>query len=180
MDIKDIAKNVDWKSIVRTAAPTLATVLTGGNPLAGMAVGAISNALLGKPDGSEAEVQAAIMGATPADLAKLREADNNFKLEMERCGIDLAKIEAQDRDSARNMAIKTGDNMPKVLASVYTIGYFAAFGFILKYGINPEIKDVVIALISIMGAAEFAIITYYFGSSASSAKKNDLLAGLRK
>jgi hypothetical protein len=43
-------------NVVRTVAPTIATAV--GGPLAGMATRVISEALLGKPDGSEAEPSA--------------------------------------------------------------------------------------------------------------------------
>jgi len=48
----------NWKSILGTVAPGLATAL--GGPLAGMAVQAVSNAVLGKQDGSDDEIAAAI------------------------------------------------------------------------------------------------------------------------
>src|SRR5579859_3539002 len=62
--------SADWKSIVRTVAPQLASMF--GTPLAGMAVSAIANVLLpGKPNPTEADVAQAVMGLAPADLVKL-------------------------------------------------------------------------------------------------------------
>lgn len=55
--------NIDWKEIVRAVAPTLATAL--GGPLAGVATSEISNAILGKSDGTEAELGDALVKATP-------------------------------------------------------------------------------------------------------------------
>ena len=46
------------KSIIQTVAPTIGTAV--GGPLGGMAVKAISEALLGKPDGTPDEVSKAI------------------------------------------------------------------------------------------------------------------------
>jgi hypothetical protein len=178
MDLKSIVADVDWKKVVRTTAPTIATVLTGGNPLAGMAVSAISTALLGKSDAPIEEVQAAIMGATPADLVKLKEADQVFKLEMARCGVDLEEIAAKDRDSAREREIKTGDLTPRILAVVYTIGFFFLMGWILWKGIpaGNGTKEVVLILIGAIAAAVTQILNYYFGSSKGSSDKNSLLA----
>ena len=45
---------MDWKSIVKVVAPTIATGL--GGPLAGLATKALSEVLLGKSDGTEDEV----------------------------------------------------------------------------------------------------------------------------
>ena len=79
----------DWKGLLKKVAPTLATVLTGGNPLAGLGVKALSDAVLGKPDGSEDEIALALQGATPKMLADIKVADQSFKLEMEELGIDI-------------------------------------------------------------------------------------------
>ena len=48
-------------NIVKTVAPTIATAM--GGPLAGMAVRTLSETLLGKPDGTEAELAAAAAAA---------------------------------------------------------------------------------------------------------------------
>ncbi len=56
-------------SLVRTVAPSLASAV--GGPLAGMAVRTISDALLGKPDGTEAELAEAAAKATPEQLLQL-------------------------------------------------------------------------------------------------------------
>jgi hypothetical protein len=50
-------------NLVRTVAPSIASAV--GGPLAGMATPAISEALLGKPDGTEAELTEAAAKATP-------------------------------------------------------------------------------------------------------------------
>ena len=48
----------NWQGIVKAVAPTLAGML--GGPLAAVAVRELSNKILGKPDGTEADVAAAI------------------------------------------------------------------------------------------------------------------------
>src|SRR5689334_10777965 len=81
--------------LVGAVAPTIAKTL--GGPLAGLAAGALSKALLGKHDGTTAEVEAALAAATPEQIAAIRKADQDFEAEMGRQGIDLAKINAGDR-----------------------------------------------------------------------------------
>jgi hypothetical protein len=61
-----------WKDVVRNVAPALGSALLG--PAAGAALRAVSTALLGKPDGTEAEVEARIANWTPADELALRTA----------------------------------------------------------------------------------------------------------
>ena len=58
----------NWKAIVGTVAPALATAL--GGPLAGVAVKAIADKVLGKPAATEADVAAAIEAQ---DRARARE-----------------------------------------------------------------------------------------------------------
>lgn len=90
----------DWKKIAAAVAPTLATAL--GGPLAGVAVSAISDKLLGKPDGTEAEVAAAITAGGSDALARLREAEQAFTVRMRELDIDIEKLHQADRDGARD------------------------------------------------------------------------------
>ena len=97
---------MNWKNLLGSIAPTFATAL--GGPMAGMAVKALSGALLGHEDATEADIGLAMANASPSDLLKIKEADNAFKLEMQKNGIDLEKIAADDRANGRGM--KRADN----------------------------------------------------------------------
>ena len=55
------------KGLLKSIAPTIGTAI--GGPLAGQAVQAISNALLGHPNGTQDEVEVALQNATPDQLA---------------------------------------------------------------------------------------------------------------
>ena len=167
---------VDWKSIVGSVAPTIATAL--GGPLAGMAVSAISQALLGKPDASETDVANAIAKATnPETLTKLKEAENSFAATMKELDINLEKISAEDRANARAREIAVKDKTPRNLAYGYTIGYFIVLGLIIYQGkqIDDHVKDLVNILLGILSGAQVGIISYYFGSSSGSARKSEML-----
>ncbi len=166
---------MDWKSIVGSIAPTLATAL--GGPMAGMAVKAIAGQMLGNPDASEAEIEAAIASATPADLLSLKEIDNQFKIDMEALGVDLEKIHAGDRASARAREIATKDNAPKVLASVIVVGFFATLATIAFVDMPDASQQPVNILLGALTALLIQVGNYYFGSSASSARKTEHLAG---
>src|SRR5690348_3178185 len=114
--------------LIGAVAPTIAKTL--GGPLAGMAVGALSKALLGKPDGTHAEIDAALASATPEQLATIRKADQDFEAEMGRQGIDLARVNAGDRDSARNREIATHDVWtPRVLAAIVVLSVLTGEGY---------------------------------------------------
>jgi hypothetical protein len=71
-----------WKKLLGQLAPTVATAL--GGPMAGAATKYISQALLGHKDGSESDIEAALLNATPQEMAKFKEIENNFKADMKR------------------------------------------------------------------------------------------------
>lgn len=171
--------NTDWKSIVGSVAPTIATAL--GGPLAGMAVSAISQAVLGKPDASEAEIADALAKSNNPDiLLKLKTAEQEFAAKMKQLDIDLEKIAADDRVSARQREVAVKDTTPRNLAYLYTGGYFVMMAALFKFGVPEESRDLLNTLIGILSAAEVGIITYYFGSSAGSAKKSEMMDKLLK
>ena len=116
-------------------------------------------------------------GATPATLAKLKEVETSFKLKMEELGVKVHELDVQDRDSARAKEVATGDVTPKVLATVYTLGYFVLLGFVMKYGIPAEggASQVITALIGALTAIQLQVANYYFGSSKGSADKTKML-----
>lgn len=107
----------DWKSVVKTVAPGLATLL--GGPLAGGAVTILAETLLGGSTGSRAGDEIAIQqklaaGMTPDDKAKIVLAEAEIRKEMIRAGIrekeiaaDVEKSYVADAASAR---VVHGDN----------------------------------------------------------------------
>lgn len=170
----------DWKSVVGTVAPTIATAL--GGPLAGLAVKAIGGAL-GMGDGAtEADIQTKLAGATPADLLALKRADQEFALRMRELEVDLERISAGDRDSARTMQVETKSWAPPVLAAVVVGGFIAASVAVLG-GWVEGLKDPLIAALvgSVIGnitAATMLVLNFYFGTSASSRAKDDTIKAL--
>lgn len=164
----------DWKGLVGTVAPTLATAL--GGPFAGMAVKAISAAVLGHEDGSQGDIAAALSGATPETMLKLKEAENAFALRMKELDVDVYKIDAGDRDSARNMQNVTKSLIVPILATITVGGFFAVIGFVLT-GKVPLDSTVTGMVIGAVGSKTEQIYNFYFGSSAGSKEKTEHLAG---
>lgn len=173
----------DWKKIVGTVAPVLATAL--GGPLAGVAVRTIATQVLGKPDAPEDEVAAAVLGADPQLLIQLRQVDLEFKKSLSDAGVKLEEIAAQDRANARQREVATGDLWtPRVLAGIVVGGFLFMVYFVLA-GYVKELRDPMVAgmvgtLIGYTSAKADQVISYYFGSSASSKAKDDTLATIAK
>ncbi|HJW82424.1 MAG TPA: hypothetical protein VJ396_09290 [Acidiferrobacterales bacterium] len=167
---------MNWKDTLGALAPTIATAL--GGPLAGAAVGVLSKALLGKPDGTEEELAPLIQQASPETLLKIKEAEKELKLGLAAAGVKLEEVAALDRGSARDREIKVGDRTTKILAYAYTIGYFAIFATMMKTGVSDQMENIVMVLLGVLTAAQGQIMNYYFGSSSGSAQKNELMAKL--
>jgi len=159
--------------LIGTIAPTIATAL--GGPLAGMAVRAVSSALFGHENGTEADVLAAMGQATPDQLSALKKIDADFAVQMKSLDIDLERISAADRDSARNMQIETRDWIPRALAVGVTAGFFGILLWILIYGLPESGKESLLLLLGALQAAWTGIVSFYFGSSAGSQKKDAMI-----
>jgi len=161
-------------NLVRTVAPSIASAV--GGPLAGMATKAISEALLGKPDGSEEELLQAAAKASPEQLLALKKAENDFALQMRELDIDLERIASEDRDSARNREIKTKDWTPKILAGGITVGYFGVLFYMLTHGLpTTGGSEAMLVMLGTLGTAFGGVMAYYFGSSAGSKEKTEAL-----
>lgn len=163
--------------VIRQLAPTVATCL--GGPLAGAAVSALSNAILGKPDGTAQDVAAAMVTATPDQLLKLRQEEDSFKARMAELQLEADKLVAADRDSARQREVKSGDSAtPRFLAAGVTLGFFGILALMMFHEVPASGRDVLLAMTGTLGTAWVAVVSYYFGSSAGSADKTAALTNL--
>lgn len=161
-------------NLVRTVAPSLASAV--GGPLAGMAVRTISEALLGKPDGTEDELAQAAAKATPEQLLALKKAEQDFTVRMRELDIDLERIANADRDSARNREVKTRDWTPRLLAGLITAGYFGALFYMLRNGLPQHGgSEAMLVMLGTLGTAWGGVVAYYFGSSAGSKEKTEAM-----
>lgn len=167
----------DWKTLVKTVAPTIGTVLSGGNPLIGMGIKAVSEALLGKSDGTETEISTAIQNASSEDLIKLKAADHAFKTEMAKIGLDTKKLAFADADSARKREMEIKDSTPAVLAYLLTIMFGSALVCLIFGPAVPDAnKAIVFSMTGSLGTVWIAAMAYFHGSSRSSARKDTYLA----
>ena len=159
--------------LIGAVAPTIATAL--GGPLAGMAVRAVSSALFGHETGTEADIMAALGQATPDQLTAMKKIDADFAVQMKSLDIDLERISAADRNSARNMQIETRDWIPRALAVGVTAGFFGILIWILMRGLPDSGKESLLLLLGALQTAWTGIVSFYFGSSAGSQKKDQML-----
>lgn len=167
MDMKVIG------GLLAQLAPTIATAV--GGPVAGMATKALSTALFGHQDAPDEEIQTALLSATPEQLAAVKKIDAEFKAKMKELDIDLERIAASDRDSARNMQIHTNDWIPRVLAILITIGFFGILIWMLLKGMPPTGTEALLMMLGALGTAWTGIVNFYYGSSAGSKAKTEAM-----
>lgn len=167
---------MDWKALIGTVAPWIATALTG--PLGGMAVTAAADAL-GLSDKTESALKQALSGVTPEQMLALKNADQAFQLRMQELGFAhiqaLEQIAFQDRDSARKRESTVGDKTNRNLAYTIIAAFIAmAIGTLMGWAK----ADSVLAgtIIGYLSAKAEQVLSYYFGSTSGSAEKSRLLA----
>ena len=159
---------MDW---LKQIAPTIATAL--GGPLAGMAVSAISKAVGVEPD----QVQDMISNnkLSAEQIAQIKIAEVELEKQAQELGLNFAKLEVEDRKSAREMQATTRSLMPPILAGAVTIGFFGIMGLMFFSKIDSN-NPAILMMLGSLGTAWTGIIAYYFGSSAGSQAKTDLLS----
>ena len=159
---------MEW---LKTIAPTIATAL--GGPLAGMAVSAVAKAIGVSPD----EVQDVISSGklTAEQVASIQLAELELKKQAQSMNLDFAKLIAEDKKSARDMQIATKSWIPALLAVFVTIGFFGIMVMMFFNQIDSS-NPAILMMLGSLGTAWTGIIAYYFGSSAGSQAKTDLLS----
>jgi hypothetical protein len=158
--------DMDW---LKTIAPTIATAL--GGPLAGLAVDAISKAIGIDPKDVQATIDSGKLNADQIMLIK--QAEIQMAARAQEMGLDFAKLGNEDRKSAREMQAETRSYIPAILAVTVTIGFFG-----ILIGMMTETfktSDALMLMLGSLGTAWTGIIGFYFGSSASSQNKDNLL-----
>lgn len=168
---------MDFTTIVKAIAPWIGTAL--GGPLGGMAVEAAASAL-GLGDKTVAAVKQAITGATPEQMLALKQADQQFALQMQALGFkqiaDLEAIAADDRKDARAMQVATHSVVPAVLSVIVTIGFLGLLTGMMTGTLKAEDNQAMLIMLGALGVAFGQVMNYWLGSTRDSSRKTELLA----
>ena len=159
--------------VLQTVAPTIAKATLG--PFGGLAATAIS-AILGTPPGDEQATSAALLNATPDQLLAFKKADQDFQIQMKTLGISEEKLVYDDIANARARQVAVKDDTPAILAYFITAGFFGTLGFMLWNGKPAVGGDALLVMLGSLGTAWAGVVSFYFGSSLGSAKKDTALA----
>ena len=158
--------------LIGSVAPTIATAL--GGPIAGMAIKALSGALFGHEDGTEEDIMTALANPTGDQLTALKKIDADFKIQMKQLDIDLVRITVDDRKSARDMQVVTKSWLVPTLATMI-IAAFIAVTFATLMGYAKIESALAGTLVGYISAKAELVLSFYFGSSAGSEKKDEML-----
>lgn len=186
--------------LLKKALPWIGAAATGNVPLLiGMAAKEVGE-VLGAEVSPEAEsIANAVAGATPEQIAALKDKDNEFKLrmqslgfqhieEMAKLGLDEAKAYLQDGQDARNkFAMNRAVFMLGIvilIAFAVSVG-LAMWGSYLLLSGGITIKDVGIVaaifgflgtIIGYLASNAQQVVGFFFGSSKGSGDNRDALS----
>jgi hypothetical protein len=163
------------KELLAKVAPTLATALLG--PVGGLAVEALGQAFgIEQPTVDKLEEAVKSGSLTGEQIVAAKAAEQAFIVRCKELDIDLEKIHAGDRASARDMQKSTGSKVPATLALIVVVGFFGLLGGMMSGYLKPQNNEALLLLLGSLAAAFGAVMQFYFGSSASSQSKDAMLA----
>lgn len=172
---------MDWTKIIATVAPWIGTAL--GGPFGGMAVTAAANAL-GLGEKTTDAIKQVISGATPEQMLALKEADQNFALQMQSLGFqnvkDLEAIAAADRDSARKMQMENKSNMPAIITSGVLSSFIGMALALFFIPIPDPNRDQIIFMLGQLSGFTGSAIAFWLGTTRSSQTKDATIQSLSK
>jgi hypothetical protein len=157
---------MDW---LKQIAPTIATCL--GGPLAGLAVTAISKVLGVDEDKVQDTIDQGKLSAE--QITAIKQAEIELKDHAQQLGLNFEQLAVQDRASARDLQKETKSIIPPILSVLVTFGFFGILGGLMSGKIMTS--DALMLMLGSLGTAWTGIIAFYFGSSASSQAKDNMI-----
>jgi hypothetical protein len=135
---------------------------------------------IGATDLSIESLTSSVVSATPGALANLKKAEAEFALRMQSLGF----LTIQSFTKANTVVEEVPDMpftskksfVPAILAVTVTMGFFGIMGLMLGGIWKPTDNPSLLILLGSLGSSWGAIVSFYFGSSAGSAHKDELLA----
>jgi hypothetical protein len=183
----------EWKDIgsaIAGAAPTIGGIVGGvlgatpGAQVGSLAGNAISSLLksLGLADNSTPDQVMTAIQADPNIALKLRQAEMDYQLAINKQKLDETLAYIQDVQNARGMMVETTKATGKrdtnlyVLSWVIVVGFFGLIALLFFVPMPKDSNGVIVLLFGSLAAGFGSVIGYFFGSSKGSAEKTQLLA----
>lgn len=182
----------DWKSVgnlVAGVAPTIAGALAGPfGPVASLAVTALIKAVGLGEDATPADLETALTSGKPELLLQLKQAEQDFQVKLKEADVDLERIYAGDRASARLRDVEflkasrqnTRAQIMLICAGVSMVFMIAVLVVGPMLGLRED-GLIVGAIITMLGNVSQWIamaFNFEFGSTRGGQAKTDALVGL--
>lgn len=168
---------MDWKNVLRTLAPTVATAL--GTPLAGGIVVALGE-LFGIAEPTQDKIRSVIESGqlTGEQVSAIKQLELKLKGEEQERGFRFAELEVRDRDAARGRDVelaKTGKrnwraDLMFLLAVAVIVGLVMAIWS--APNLNEYMKGIVTLVLGRFLGYLDNIYNFEFGTTRSSQDKN--------
>ena len=160
------------KAIIATVAPTLARAL--GGPLGTLALTFVSVALALDPNTSTAQIAMALNPVTIDQLRALKAGETRFQAEMKTLKISARRLGtplfADDEASHQHAWF------PELFSLMITLLFFLLLTFFawhpIPVGPNETVLNVMLGAVAVSFTT---VVSYYFGSTRSSGRKDLLL-----
>ena len=159
---------MDW---LKQIAPTIATAM--GGPFGTLAYGVVSKVMGISPEDAQKTIES---GRLTADqIAQIKLAEIELQKQAQELGLNFEKLSVEDRKSARDMQAATRSIVPPALAAIITVGFFSILIMMMLGKVDGN-NPTILMMLGSLSTAWTGIIAYYFGSSAGSQAKTDLLS----
>lgn len=175
---------MEWKDVGKAAtsiAPTIAGVLAnvaapGTGPLAAAGLQYLFKALGLGNDATPDQANAALMTGDPEMQLKIKQADQEFQEHLQALDVDLEKVYAGDRASARQLAIDTKDRTPMIFGCIISL-MFSGMLVALLYRVVPgENQNVFFTSLGVLGTVFTSFATFLYGANKDTKLTTQLLA----
>ena len=151
-------------------APTIATAL--GGPLAGLAVEAVSKALGVSGDEAKSMLDEGKMSAD--QIAQVKVAEIELQKQAQALGLNFEQLAVADRSSAREMKVATKSLLVPTLAIIIVVSFIGVVVGTMM-GLSHIESAMAGTLVGYLSAKAEQVVAFYFGSSAGSQRKDELL-----
>ncbi len=176
MDLKNLAGSI------AQYAPVLGGAIGGPvGSAVGLAVNALAKIFGLSPEATPDQIDQAIHQDPQAAL-KLRIAEMDFQLALNKQRLDETEMHLKDVQNARSREVETTRATGKrdinqyVLAWVIISGFFGLMSLLIFYETPKDQNGVVFMLFGALATGFGTVLQYYFGSSKGSAEKTELIA----
>ena len=165
---------MEWlKKIAGYAPDIVGAIVSGGATLPATAMRIISKELTGIETDNPQLVEKAVNEATPDQLLKLRQANNDFIIKKMQIESDERANEREDTQDARKQ--NKGHWMTWLLPLLMFCLFSAMSWALLKFAIPEANRDLLIFMAGQVSGFMAAGVTYWLGSSRGSAEKSSIM-----